>query len=176
MPTSVSQLTQIISRASGVPLARCKQVARKLLEDGHLPLSSGSYVASVGNIDAVKLLLATLASVETKDTSRAMQSLFDLRAADSNRTLGHQVYELLAGISVLDEGTETALDGLIEVDAETPRVVIKLNVSGEAVESVFASEGAASTSPETARRVTVLRTRALATIAIALGRNTRKAA
>jgi hypothetical protein len=105
-----------------------------------------------------------------------MQSLFDLRAADSNRTLGHQVYELLAGISVLDEGTETALDGLIEVDAETPRVVIKLNVSGEAVESVFASEGAASTSPETARRVTVLRTRALATIAIALGRNTRKAA
>ena len=176
MPTSVSQLTQIISRASGVPLARCKQVARKLLEDGHLPLSSGSHVASVGNIDAVKLLLATLAGVETKDTSRAMQRLFDLRTADSNRTLGQQVYELLAGISGLDEGTETALDGLIEVDADAPRVVIKLNVSGEAVESIFTADGVATQSNETARRVTVMPTRLLAQIAIALGRNARKRA
>ncbi len=170
MGTSVSQLTHIVSRATRVPLARCKQVARGMLETDMLPRSSGAHVATVGNIDAVILLLGVLAQTENYAAPGVARSLFDLRSAES-RTLGHSLVELLTTVRVLDDGADTALNGEIVVDSFTPRAIVRLNVSGEAVESVYAAPGVDALTDEEVRRLVVVPTVVLAQIAIALGRN-----
>ena len=128
MSTSITQATNIVADAVGVRVERVRQVARRLVEDGHLPKSAGRYIADIGGIDIIKLLLAAVADTRLPDVSGSMRALFDLRCA-TGRTLGHALYELLATVQTLDEGAEAAVDGLIEIEAETPRATIKLNFS-----------------------------------------------
>lgn len=174
--TSVSQITQIVSRATGIPLSRCKQVARRLLEDGHLPLSSGAHIPSVGTVNVILLLLGVLSGVEIRSVSRTVNALFDLRTADTEKTAGQQLCEILTSMRLLDDGAATAMDGEVIIDARTPIVVFRLNVSSRPVESVYAPDGVdtAAIRAETARRCTVMPTRALAKIALALGRNAKE--
>lgn len=105
-----------------------------------------------------------------------MRELFDLRCAETGKILGHQLYELLAEISVLGEFASAAMNGEIEIDTVTPRVVVRLNVSDDPIEAVFVPEGAETVSDDAARRCTILPTASLAKIAIALRRGTAEAA
>jgi hypothetical protein len=71
------------------------------------------------------------------------------------------------------------MDGEIVIDAATPSVVIRLNISADPVESRhFAPDAIDTESKRTdvARKHVVLPTRALGKIAVALGRNAAKAA
>lgn len=176
MPTSVAQLTKIISNSAGVPLSRCKQVARRLLEADLLPRSSGAHVASVGNADVIVLLLGVLAQTEIYAVPSIAEQLFDLRDPATHRTLGSTLAELLMTIRVLDEGAETAMDGEIVIDAFTPRALVRLNVSGQDVESHFGAPSVEELSSEDIRQLVVVPTVVLGKIARALMRNARKAA
>ena len=173
--TSVSQAVDIVARATGASVSKCRQIARRLLEDHHLPKSAGRYVATAGSMDITKLLLAVLSGAQVSDSSNAMRTLFDLRSPQGV-TLGNTIYELLATVRALDVGADVAIDGVVEIDSETPRAVVRLNTSGEAVESIFYKDGTDFVAPlsETARRCTVMPTRALAKIAIALARSASK--
>lgn len=175
MSTSITQATNIVADAVGVRVERVRQVARRLVEDGHLPKSAGRYIADIGGIDIIKLLLAAVADTRLPDVSGSMRALFDLRCA-TGRTLGHTLYELLATVQTLDEGAEAAVDGLIEIEAETPRATITLNISRHPVEAVFTADGSEPTPVDTARKLFVVPTVALAKIALALGRNGSKRA
>lgn len=176
MPTSVSQLTQIISDATGVPLSRCKQVSRRLLESNLLPRSNGAHLAWVSNVDAIVLLLGVLAQTEVHAVPGIAEQLFDLRDPTTHRTLGSTLAELLMQIRVLDEGAPVALDGEVIVDAFTPRVLVRLNVSGQPVEALFAAPGVDELSAEDVRQLAVVPTIVLGKIARGLMRNERKAA
>lgn len=175
MTTSITQATEIIANATGVRVERVRQVARRLVEDHHLPKSAGRYVADIGGIDIIKLLLGAVADTRIADASESTRKLFDLRSSEG-RTLGHALYELLTTVRLLDEGAETAVDGTIEVDAETPLAIVRLNVSREPIEAVFTVDGTEPRPPETARKLFVVPTVALAKIALALSRNSRRAA
>jgi sulfur carrier protein ThiS len=176
MATSVSQLSGIISRAAGVSLAHTKQVSRRLLEADMLPRSVGAAIAGVSYFDAIVLLLGVLAQTEIHATPSVARQLFDLPPVTGSRNLGFVLYELLQEIGTLDDGAAVAMDGQVIVDAYTPRAVVRLNVSGEVVESVFAHPGADELTADEIKKLVVLPTIVLGKIAIALGRKATKAA
>src|SRR5512132_253515 len=67
---AVSELVEVVSAATGEPLATVRMIARRLIDDEVLPKAVGARIPRVTHEHAASFLFAVMATPAIKDSSR----------------------------------------------------------------------------------------------------------
>lgn len=94
---SISDLTEYVAETFSEPPARVRQIARRLLEAGELPQSSGRSIAQAEPVHAARLLTAVVAAKANVSAVKDMRHMLDLE----DPTKSHHAWldECFGGIS-----------------------------------------------------------------------------
>ena len=96
MPT-VKDLIDIFADVTGEPRTRVNQLARRLIDDGLMPKSSGSDIKQVDAASALHLLFAIAFADRVADAPAIARQIFGLRLMDDqNEDIIAGLYELFA--------------------------------------------------------------------------------
>jgi hypothetical protein len=123
MPT-VSELVEVVSEATGEPLATVRMIARRLIDDEVLPKSVGARIPHVTPEHAASLLFAVMATPAIKDSARtavAFSALMSNGMSANGETALDAVARLLRGLPKDSAGLEWSL----EVCTNFPQIALK---------------------------------------------------